>query len=547
MAAFDDKGSGGSQRAIDTLTRLTPIQKIALGAAALTVVGGTMVLTQTSNEIPMAAVYTDLEARDAASVTDELIARNVDYELADGGRTVLVPREDVYDLRIALSGEGLPTANEGYALLDRQGITTSEFRQRIDFQRALEGELAMTLRSIDGIDSATVHLALPEDSVFVDEPEQATASVLVRSSNPTAIGGDQVAAMVHLVASSVKGMSPDAVTIADATGVVLTDGAAGGVAGGGRDARSQATSAVEQDLAASLRTMVGRVTGYEHVAVSVQADLELTQRQETTERFDTSDQEGDGVVIAERTAVESYTGTDAEGDTGVLGPDGATLIDETIVGGDKTYTKDDAERTFAVNRTVEQTTITPGEVRRLHVAVLVDEAAVTDAQSQAIAEMISAAAGIDIERGDQVVVTRLPFDTAAVDAAAEAAVGDAAAAAAEQQSSLIRTGIIAFLVLIAMLLAYRSARRARREVSTPIDIGAIRAASLNPGETPGLGAGDNALTDADSVAVRAARQAASTAGASQAALEELGALADRRPEEVAQILQSWLADERSSV
>ncbi|MFT5027509.1 MAG: flagellar M-ring protein FliF, partial [Ilumatobacter sp.] len=172
-----------SQRAMDTFNRLTPLQKIALGAAALTVIGGTMMLVGASSDVAMAAVYTDLESRDAASVTDELIARNVDYELADGGRTIMVPRDDVYDLRIALSGEGLPTSNEGYALLDKQGITTSEFRQRIDFQRALEGELSRTLRSIDGIETATVHLALPEDSVFVDEPATATASVLVRSSN----------------------------------------------------------------------------------------------------------------------------------------------------------------------------------------------------------------------------------------------------------------------------------------------------------------------------------------------------------------------------
>jgi flagellar M-ring protein FliF len=150
---------------------------------------------------------------------------------------------------------------------------------------------------------------------------------------------------------------------------------------------------------------------------------------------------------------------------------------------------------------------------------------------------VSTAAGVDVERGDQVVVTRLLFDTAATDAAAVAADGEAAAIAAEAQSSLIRTGIIAFLALVAMLLAYRSARRARREVATPIDIGAIRAASLasnNPSLT------EAALTDLDPTQL-------SAGSSSQAALEELSALADRRPEEVAQILQSWLSDETASV
>lgn len=523
---------------MDTLTRLSPLQKIALGAAVMTVVGGTMMLTNASDNTAMAAVYTDLEARDAASVTDELISRNVDYELADGGRTVLVPRDDVYDLRIALSGEGLPTSNEGYALLDRQGITTSEFRQRIDFQRALEGELSRTLRSIDGIDTATVHLALPEDSVFVDEPTKATASVLVRSSNPASVGSDQVAAMVHLVAASVKGMSPSDVTIADATGVVLTDSEAGGVGGAGGDARSQATAAFEQDIASSVRSMVGRVTGFDHVAVTVQADLELTQRQETSERFDTTDEAGAGVVIAERTANESYTGTDVAGDTGILGPDGATLADEIVPGGDKTYQKDDAERTFAINRTVEQTTFTPGAVERIHVAVLVDEASVTEEEVTAITEMVSTAAGIDVARGDQVVVTRLTFDTAANEASVLAAEGDAAAEAAAAQSSLIRTGIIAFITLIALLLAYRSARRARREVSTPIDIGAIRSAPID-GDAPA------GLQPAPTSQIEPITSGASPS--SKEALEELSALADRRPEEVAQILQSWLADGKAPV
>ncbi len=209
---------------LSTLTRLTPMQKIALGAAVLTLVAGTFVLTQSGRGTAMAAIYTDLEPRDAAAVTDELISRGVEYELADGGRTVLVPRDDVYDLRVGLSGEGLPSSNEGYALLDRQGITTSEFRQRIDYQRALEGELARTLRSIDGIESATVHLALPEESVFVDEPTQPTASVLVRTAGTQTVTVDQVDAMVHLVASSVKGMTPESVTVADATGAVLWAG-----------------------------------------------------------------------------------------------------------------------------------------------------------------------------------------------------------------------------------------------------------------------------------------------------------------------------------
>ncbi|MEM1335433.1 MAG: flagellar basal-body MS-ring/collar protein FliF, partial [Actinomycetota bacterium] len=197
-----------TNRAGDVFARITPLQKVAMGAAALTLVGGVFLLGGGGDQTTMAAAYTDLEPADASAVTDELISMGVDYELADGGRTILVPRDELYDVRVDLSGQGLPSGSDGYALLDGQGLTTSEFRQRIDYQRALEGELARTLRSIDGVSAATVHLALPEDSIFVDEPGMASASVLVTTQGTTGLGNDQVAAMVHLVSSSIEDLAP---------------------------------------------------------------------------------------------------------------------------------------------------------------------------------------------------------------------------------------------------------------------------------------------------------------------------------------------------
>lgn len=525
--------ASSAPRMFDNVSRLTPIQKVALGAAVLTLVVGAFVLTRSGTTTAMAAVYTDLEPRDAAAVTDELISQNVEYELTDGGRTVLVPADQVYDLRVSLSAEGLPGSSEGYALLDRQGITTSEFRQRIDYQRALEGELSRTLRSIDGVDSATVHLALPEESVFIDEPTEPTASVLVRRSGTTPITSDQVRAMVHLVSSSVKGMSPENVTIADASGAVLSAAGGEGVAAGGSDARTDATVAVEQQIASSLRSMIARVAGPDSVAVTVQADLDLTEHQATTESFDSTTE--DGVVVAERTSTETYSGADQEGATGVLGPDGAPVETAEPGGSESSYEKGESDRTYAVNRTVESTTVAPGAVTRLNVAVLVDEATVTEEQRTAIEEMVATAAGVDLSRGDQVSVTRLPFDTSGVEAAEAAAEAEAAAVSAAERSSLIRTGVIAVLVVVALLLAYRSTRKARREVSIPIDIGAIRAAPATTDPEPVAIANEPAVPEIDPVA-----------SASREALDELSVLADRRPEEVAQILQGWLTEEASS-
>jgi flagellar M-ring protein FliF len=526
MATTNNPGASG--RLTTTFARLGPVQKIAIGAAVLTLVGGVVMLSRSGQSVAMAPLYTDLEPRDAAAVADGLAARDVTYELSDGGRTVLVPRDSVYDMRVALSADGLPSSNEGYALLDRQGITTSEFRQRVDYQRALEGELAMTLEAIDGVQSATVHLALPEESVFVDEPAQPTASVLVTPEGNTSLSGDQVAAMVHLVASSVKDMHPEDVTIADAAGNVLASGGTDAAVTGTGEPRADATQQFEQDLADELRAMVGRITGVDKVAVTVRADLDLTSRQSTSETFDSSEDDG-GVVIAERTSSETYTGAQASASTGVLGPDGAVVQPSTVPAGDNSYSKDDAERTYAINRTVESVTRIPGEIKRLNVAVLVDEAVVSDEQVGSIESLVSAAAGVDQERGDQVVVTRLAFDTSGATEATEAAKASAAAVAAQDRTSLIRTAAIALVTLIAVVLAFVSTRKARREVSTPIDIGSLRATQ-----------GTDAAPASELAAIP---YATPIAEASRSALDELGMLADRKPDEVALILQSWLAEE----
>ena len=516
------------RRANDVLSRMSPLQMVAVGAAALTLVGGVFLLSSGGDRSVMAAAYTDLEPADAAAVTDELVSRGVDYELADGGRTVLVPRDQLYDVRVELSGEGLPASNEGYALLDRQGLITSEFRQRIDYQRALEGELARTLRSIDGVSSATVHLALPEDSIFVDEPSTATASVLISTDGLTGVGRDQVAAMVHLVSSSVKDLAPENVTIADAAGRVLTDGALDG--SGGADS----TDDFERELATSIRMMVGRVTGLDNVAVNVSADIERTERLQTSERFDTSADET-GLVIAERTSNEVYSGSGAlPGDAGVLGPDGAPVAADGTTDGESAYSRDDAERTYAINRTVEQVTQAPGTINQLSVAVLVDESAVSADQVASLQEMVATAAGIDTTRGDVVTVTALPFESpeSAELSEEEAAAAAAAAESSADQMTLIRTGIIGFVILAALFLGYRSTRRARREVSTAIDIDALRAAAEPAGALP-------PAEDSDGAPAPVA-MAPSSAGA----LDELSEIADRNPEDVARILQGWLADER---
>jgi flagellar M-ring protein FliF len=216
------------------------MQKIGIGAAVVAVVAVGVMLRGTAAKPMMTPLFTDLEASDASSVVDELTSQGIAYQLTDSGHTVLVPNSKVYDIRISLAAKGLPAQNDGYALLDQQGITTSEFKQRVDYQRALEGELSKTLKSIDGVTKATVRLALPNDALFTDTPSRPTASVMLTTKGDTTLTDDTVQAVVHLVAASVKDLKPTDVTVVDAAGTLLSSPEGGAIGGTAATARAKA-------------------------------------------------------------------------------------------------------------------------------------------------------------------------------------------------------------------------------------------------------------------------------------------------------------------
>ena len=225
-----------------TFQQFTPGQKVVavIGTAAL-LLGGFMVFRWASAPA-YAPLFSNLAPSDASSVIDELETQGVSYELADGGATIMVPRDAVHSTRIALSGEGLPTSTEGgYGILDDQGISTSEFKEQTDFKRAMEGELAATVKAIDGVNGAVVHLAIPQKDVFTDEQQPPTASVLVQTNPGRTLTPEQVQAVVHLVASSIDGLDPDQVTVADSTGRVLSS--PGGTTSAAATERTQQTEA----------------------------------------------------------------------------------------------------------------------------------------------------------------------------------------------------------------------------------------------------------------------------------------------------------------
>src|SRR5918998_1191340 len=207
--------AGTMERARSTFSTISLGQKVVIGLLLVGLALGGFVFFRWITAPTQAPLFTNLASTDAAAITEELDAAGVVYDLADGGGTIMVAKDAVYDLRLDMSAKGLPAGQDtGYSLLDEQGITTSEFQQQTTYQRALEGELASTLESLDGVRQATVHVALPEDEVFVTEETQPTASVLLDLAPGTELTGEQISAVTNLVSSSVQDMEPDQVTVA---------------------------------------------------------------------------------------------------------------------------------------------------------------------------------------------------------------------------------------------------------------------------------------------------------------------------------------------
>jgi flagellar M-ring protein FliF len=546
VAALDI--TSARRRASTVWSGFTSGQKTTLGLAIAAVVLGGYMFTKWAAQPTWTPLYGNLSSTDAGSVTSELKSKGVQYKLADGGATVMVPQAQVYQLRLDMSAKNLPTGgSQGYALLDKQGITTSEFRQRVDYQRALEGELARTIGAIDGVSGADVHLVIPADDVFSADSRKPSASVLLRSAAGKKFGTDQVRAIVNLVAGSVEGLTPDAVTVADNSGHVLSAPGDGGLDASG-DAQASQARTFEDGLARSIEDMLAPVTGAGGAVVRVNAELDFDQRSTTTESFAQPAAGQTNPLVTESTSQETFAGPGASAAAGgVLGTNGQTTTGNAASTANN-YSKNSAERSFAVGKVTQQVKAAPGRVSRLSVAVLLDDK--VKAAPAEVTNLVNAAAGIDGKRGDVVTVAAMAFDHSATDAAAKEQKASASARSKADLMNLVRTVGVLLIVLVALFLAWRSARKAsvtRYPVPGVLPAGPVQAEALHAALTA-LGAGGKAgpLEAADAGNPRSRYDSERAAlPAAPDVNDELAELIDRQPDEVASILRGWLADRRA--
>lgn len=442
------------------LGRLAALAGIGVGLAAALVA-----LTMNIGAQPKALLYSNLDLKEASAVVQSLEQANIKYEAVGDGSTIMVPRDQVASTRLMIASKGLVSSGSiGYEIFD-QGATLgqTDFVQQLNRQRALEGELARTIHSLDGVTSVRVHLNLPRRQLFEEEAQAASASVTI------GIGGrkpsdDQVQAVQNLVAGAVPGLKAEQVAVIDQHGKTLSAGGDGAMAGKMADDRK---SEVERRMAARIKELVEGVVGPGRARVEVTADIEMARVTEQKETFDPDGQ----VIRSEQTGEEQATENDPSGANTVSAAGNIPGASASAAGGGNSSRtgKTDSTTNYEISKTVTTEVREPGTVKKISVAVAVDGVTAvgkdgklgaytprSEAEMQRLDELVKAAVGYDVDRGDQVRVTNVRFAREAMDEGGVTA--KSGLLAGFDKNDLMRAielGVLAILGILLMLFGVR--------------------------------------------------------------------------------------------
>lgn len=315
------------------------------------IVGG--LLVHWAQRPDMRLLYQDLAPEEASQITEKIGEKAIVYELRNGGTSIYVPKESVYQLRLDMAKEGLPSGGQGgYKIFDNEKIGVSPFVQSVNLKRALQDELAKSIQMIDGVSHARVHIVNPEQKLFATDEEQTSASVVLRLRPGYRLSGVNIAAITHLISGSVKGLKAENVTIIDSEGRLLSGKGDSGMASGASTVQDY-KDRVEQGLVRKAEDMLAMVLGPGRATVQVSAVIDMNNISTITETYDPTGK----VATKEEITSKSEMGATPSGQKAAPG---TTKKDET------TTTE------YQVGKTVKQQTVLPGKIKSLSVAAFVD-------------------------------------------------------------------------------------------------------------------------------------------------------------------------------
>ncbi len=392
------------------LQRFSLTQLLLMAGIIVLCIVGVMFLSGVFKTISYGTLYSDLPVDEAGEVTARLDEMGVDYKLSDGGTAIKIPSSKVYQTRINLASQGLPTGgSKGYSIFDKTNLGMTDFIQKVNYRRALEGELARTISDIEEVRAARVHIVIPEKRLFAEDQEETTASVVLKLAGSGSLGKRQLSGITHLVASSVEGLEAQNITVIDNWGNLLSS-----VHGGDPMISLSATQlemkkSVESYLEGKAQSILSSALGNSRAVVRVDAELDFDKVSRTMERYDP-----ENTAVRSEERMESRL-SDSSRTTGLdTAQAGGNELNERII------------TNYEVSKTIETVASAVGNIKKLSVAVMIDgryrdvETENGDIQNQYIprdsaelsqlSSIVQRAVGFDSNRNDEFSIVNLQFD-----------------------------------------------------------------------------------------------------------------------------------------
>lgn len=525
--------------------------KAVIGAVALSAVA--VAALYWSQQPDWRVLYANLSDKDGGAVLANLDQLGVPYRFSEAGGAILVPASKLHDARLKLASQGLPRGgNVGFDLLDNQKFGTTQFQERLNFQRGLEGELARSIQTLDAVDSARVHLAMPAQNGFMRDQQKPSASVVLTLRSGRALERSQVAGIVNLVASSVPNLDARQVSVIDQNGSLISDQGQGQ---GGDLVQHAQTRAIETMLNRKIIDLLEPIVGAGNVKAQVAADMDYTQTEATSELYKPN-QGSEPAAVRSQQSLESQeraAAARAQGIPGALTNQPPATATAPVNGqaqqtqaatppggaaGDASSRKETVTN-YEVDKTIRITRTPSASIRRLSVAILVNQRQTLDAEQKPVATPLSEkeiqdinalvreAVGFSKERGDTINVVNAPFTRVDVPPAAELPIWQQ-----PQYLGIAReVGKQVGFVLLALMIFLMFIRPALKTISKPADPppAPLKASVDDPLELPEPGI--------ETGPTLAGRQAAAAIGTAQGEVLES---ARKNPGAVANVVREWV-------
>jgi len=550
-------------RVLQLLASFGTARLIAMGAVVAGLIAFFLFVSTRISDSDMRLLYSDLELDESGRIVEQLDSMDVPYRVADGGSTILAPADRVNELRVNLAGEGLGGNIVGYELFDdSDGLGTTNFVQNINRLRAIEGELARTIREVNTIDSARVHVVMPERELFQEEEREPSASIVLNTK--TSLNQSQVSAIQFMVSSAIQGLSPRGISIVDQNGTLLAQG--GGGEGGNAmmlGSLSEKRRQMESYYRNQIEQLLAKTIGPGRVRAQVSVELDESAVTTSEESFDPASQVARSEHLVEETSVDSSGAPenvsvdtnlpDAQGEGGGGGEASASRserIDETI--------------NYEISRTTRSVTREPGALERLSVAVMVDgrysEGADgervyeerSEGELEQIAALVRSAVGFDANRGDSVEVANMRFtepETPDIDRPEPFRLFGLTKQDLYSLLELALFGVVSLLVLLLVVRPLVNRLIAAIPQAAPAGAGQ---GQLTGGQgQPALTGPESSARDTQAIEDQSGRNLPSNEGSNidvdqvdtrlrESSVKKVGEIVQSHPEEAAAILRSWM-------